>query len=870
MQNNILRVIYFSSCVLLTRAAFEINVNGVLSECAKKKTTESSIFDFGDVEPLQKEVTDCNRKIVLTVNLTNSEKTPEGLEYVFIPKVLDNGTQVNLLNPIVLRIKQEQVALAYPFKYLSAVNGRASEVVVNYENQKNFSGCDDTSPINPTCGIKHEKGMAVPYSEGFCCFCPEEPVQKKQVRGGQDCSLKLDEPVDFEKQTYKASAHCLQFSDIWFTVSALADPVIMHDVYLQVYNERHLTNGSSVWVALTHDEDFALSTKTPFQMDANSTISARYRTASPQNSTVLISASNNRLLIPQPMPSVELNKLPQVIKNGAPDYLLLPRNLINPDGAECDVAGVSYVGFANQEQRCEKEAGTCLKNQPLDLWEQDDEKRKSGEKGRYMLHNFGTPSKDPISVNKETMEHWLLLEYYSKHTTTITVELAADDIVLLTVGKNAQILKVVSSSIQRTIQFYVSLLNAGLVQADFSVRATDCGMGVPDASSVAIRVPPQLEGQVVLGTTQGGMELSEQFTCTVEISSSLYGTVAKRKVVVNPGQRCVCYMHCKCACLDASSLHCDPMSMEEFHAAGFRGSLPVLTAEPRPESWFRDHPVLATVAILLYMLLPGFMKGLLGFAGFRRIGDFGLWSFVRSPKMIPQYLEDELKELEVEYDQEGYPIHPDTKERVRVIGEWPLLGLNVIVLFLWTALMAKGCVTMTAKATAERYRVSKPGKESGSQGGKDEDADSRLDSDEMSSPRSGDFQSEPSSRNTPPPPPPPPPQPGMRKEQVAGKEGSQPGGSDKNGVKGVMRKEVKGMAQKESKGALQKEVKGVVQKEVKGVAQKPFFPIPQQPFLQPTLSDSLLETSEPPDPIVPESKQAARWLKGTHRLQAFK
>ncbi|KAF8794889.1 Hapless 2 like protein [Argiope bruennichi] len=239
--------------------------------------------------------------------------TPEGLEYIYVKEVTESstGVKVRLLNPIVVRLRQNQIVLAYPFKYLSAVNGKASEIILNHENRKNYTGCDDTSSINPTCGLKFERGRVVPFSEGFCCFCPETPVETKQTRGEQDCSRPAP---DLEAQKLKASAHCLHFSDVWYSVSALSDPVIFHDIFLQVYNQRHLINGSAVWVSLTHEEDFELNYKNTSQYDTNKTIVASFFTESPKKGTILISSDENRLLIPQPMPGVELDKLPPAVK----------------------------------------------------------------------------------------------------------------------------------------------------------------------------------------------------------------------------------------------------------------------------------------------------------------------------------------------------------------------------------------------------------------------------------------------------------------------------------------------------------------------------------------------------------------------------
>ncbi|GFV18234.1 transposable element Tcb2 transposase [Trichonephila clavipes] len=187
----------------------------------------------------------------------------------------------------------------------------------------------------------------------------EAPSKTKQIRGGQSCS-KAVKPDDFDGQKKKASAHCLQFSDVWYSVSVLSEPVIYHNIFLDVYNQRHLINGSTVWVSLTHGEEFNLGIHNPTQYDENDTIVGTFYTSNPKPGMNRIAIDQTRLLIPQPMPGVSVTKLHTAVKNGAKDYLLLNKSLIESSGDECDTAGISYRGFALQPDRCEKKLGTRL------------------------------------------------------------------------------------------------------------------------------------------------------------------------------------------------------------------------------------------------------------------------------------------------------------------------------------------------------------------------------------------------------------------------------------------------------------------------------------------------------------------------------
>jgi len=60
---------------------------------------------------------------------------------------------------------------------------------------------------------------------------------------------------------------------------------------------------------------------------------------------------------------------PAQFKNGMDDaVLVVPKKLI---GGKCSQVGVTWESFISQPSPCREASGTCLKNQPFDLWESD-------------------------------------------------------------------------------------------------------------------------------------------------------------------------------------------------------------------------------------------------------------------------------------------------------------------------------------------------------------------------------------------------------------------------------------------------------------------------------------------------------------------
>lgn len=72
----------------------------------------------------------------------------------------------------------------------------------------------------------------------------------------------------------------------------------------------------------------------------------------------------------------------------------------------------------------------------------------------------------------------------------------------------------------------------------------------------------------------------------------------------------------------------------------------------------------------LYYSCTGFVKALMGFL-FSCVGSWGLEMLVHMPRKIDHYYERCLKGRDVEYDCDGYPVHPDTRERtIRMISRY--------------------------------------------------------------------------------------------------------------------------------------------------------------------------------------------------------
>ncbi|KAJ9573992.1 hypothetical protein L9F63_008622, partial [Diploptera punctata] len=376
---------------------------------------------------------------------------------------------------------------------------------------------------------------------------------------------------------------------------------------------------------------------------------------------------NQKLLIPDSVQKENEELNPQ-LQGGPKEYLILKDNMVANSGGECNKAGVNYEAFSRQPNRCDKPRGSCLKNQPNELWRHDIEARLRGKKGQYFLENFGTVPDDPIKKNGQ--EEYISLEYSGEYTSVVEIEVKADDNNLVEVGTCGRITEVhVDATNPLTTHVYAIVTNTGLASSGFYVHLRDCFPDTPPGWNndtwIYKKIAPQHIKEFCI-SLKGEMP-SDIIACSVELMNEQREILAKRRIDIKKRRWCFCMWHCLCACVGgADGLQCHPMTTEEYHETGFVGSLP-----DESQSRFSTFTliILFLLSLLLTLLLLGLIKGILGLCCFPYVGMWGLDSLVKLPRQIPHYYETELHDRIVIYDCGGYPVHPDTKLRtVRLIS----------------------------------------------------------------------------------------------------------------------------------------------------------------------------------------------------------
>ncbi|KAF0310039.1 Hapless 2 [Amphibalanus amphitrite] len=502
-------------------------------------------------------------------------------------------------------------------------------------------------------------------------------VLSTQRRGGQDCTA--DTPVGVDPDRYLSSAHCLRLHDIWYNVNAVQVPRLRHSLQLQVYVKRELPDGTQRWGDVTAGRIIALGTDSMHHMEKNQSLVATYSGKVLRRENQVIPAVTDKMLLIPQMTGSERTKSEYPQLQGPGEYLLVSRTLVDMSGKSCDKIGATYSTFALQKDRCERPRGSCLNNQPIQLWERD---KRSGGALRFRLTDYGTPHEDAIEVNRASGEYLLLMKHTYPYTSYVDVEVDADDIGILRTGMHAQITNVYTKSGEQLTLVTTVITNTGLVSSTFSVQIASCTHKVPNSKRITFNLAPQNQVTINITLNHGSEIIRDKIVCSALVRNSEDKMVAARRIHAYPHDRCVCVWFCLCACA-AERYACTPMSLSHYRSSGFLGSIPSLYKSRLPfiaEIVLDVELVLITLTIL--GLLLGSLKALAGILFPDSIGLFGLAMCNDKPRKIDHYYEQELRHFPVEYDRQGYPVHPLTKTpTVRRMSGSLLFCLNLTWFF---------------------------------------------------------------------------------------------------------------------------------------------------------------------------------------------
>ncbi|XP_074662084.1 hapless 2-like [Tubulanus polymorphus] len=628
--------IYLFVClhVLFIRSKFVISDN---NELKTRMRVTADLMPCHMPENYTFSMKTCVQKLQVTVNILNRGQIVDNDHYIKIDKVHDRQfhEDVMLYEPVVIKVHQQPVSFIYPFFHQYNVNNKPYEMIITKDNLQGYLGCNDNT-LPHLCAFKD------PEKKGFCCPCSTDIYH---TRGGQDCK-NLETPDGLD-DSYHASAHCLKFHPVWYSVHDLQNPYLEHNIKLHAYTINSL---SDKWVSLNANLDILVGAQNVDVTDITNQVLVSYTGFSFSPELLPINHIRKYLLIPELNPEVPLDEDPLQMKGGPGEYLVLDKDLFSFSGDQCNAIGVSHSAFVNQNQSCLHSAQSCLHNQPMDYWLEDVENTILKQKGQYFLKNFGNLTADPIRMHSLTRQTFLAMKYLGEHKSQLRIEINADRILALHRGLHGQITSVTIAPKLNSTQFTVDIMNRGLVSSTFIVRLSHCTNDINISEEHVSHVQPQKSTPYILTLTESTLDKTDVH-CSVFLLNHDRRIIAERHIRFIPGEMCICDGFCACKCLNEDMV-CTQLAMDKYHLAGFRGPMPNLIL---PETGV--NPAVFLACLLLVVLWFGIVKAVIGAAVSTRVARIGLGLISKSRK-LQHYYEEELLYVPVMYDDEGEAIHP--------------------------------------------------------------------------------------------------------------------------------------------------------------------------------------------------------------------
>lgn len=190
----------------------------------------------------------CRKKMLITLRITEPSEHFHSDALIIVDqaenKLIHKSSRLG--RPLAVKFHQGRMLQKYSLQYLYRVNGKAWEEVINFETQKNFSGCDNSVHAHlPTCGFLPNTGdtQIIP---GFCCTC-QDHRDNVQQRGGHRCDTPNKSPVQL------TSAHCFRTGPFSYNVYEVGTPVLFQQLRFEVYKSQENANGSISWKKMSEN-----------------------------------------------------------------------------------------------------------------------------------------------------------------------------------------------------------------------------------------------------------------------------------------------------------------------------------------------------------------------------------------------------------------------------------------------------------------------------------------------------------------------------------------------------------------------------------------------------------------------------------------
>ncbi|XP_068682010.1 hapless 2-like isoform X1 [Montipora foliosa] len=650
----------------------------------------------------------CEKKLIVTMSVRSGQNGTEMLKTVSnVSKVYDEveREQARLYNPFIITLAKTPVHLTYPYYYRGTVNNKPEEEVLVSDNGAWASGsrnlCDDTWETDEsTCGFDYDsEGNKIWDSQGFCCWCSEQDKWRGSFkdstpfsRAGLSCKIFSE---------VQAAAHCMKYDDLWYTVNELGRWEMEFGIHVKTFDQVLEKVGNISKPKWVPGGEIVIGPHVRMGRGKYGRLLASY-IGEFQTHRQFPTLTEKFLLIPHITDKIDPKNHPQVM-NGPSDYLIIDKYEVNykPTGPhQCDKIGVTYTAFRNQQPAgCQQKRGACLNNQPSDYFKEDTARRTQGITPLYFPEKFGKlvglKNRPKVGGKKEFM---LTYEIDEVMTSMVTLQISADDIILIYNRASGRILKAYAQdfeTLSKDGRLYVIVQNTGYVTADFSVVISECSGAIGKFREKSISINPQKTHMFTFPIHAYGMEGGNNY-CAVKLFDSRQKMVDSANITFTTTAPCVCATGCGCSCYEGG-FKCVERDDREWDkekptesGLDFGGAVDIWTkiknVAKKVGKIFKFFTTPGGIGSLAGILVGlGALKALMGLKKKgSAVARFGMGGFKKG-KQEKRNKAGQI--VVVEYNEEGDEIDPVTKEVTKPRNKTKEFLLNLIFFFIFPFLL---------------------------------------------------------------------------------------------------------------------------------------------------------------------------------------
>ena len=465
----------------------------------------------------------CSRKLIIAVSVPSGGGGTEKLQTQLVSKVSGMQGTSFLEKPIRISIVKSKSLVSYRIRKLGRVNYKPHEEIIN------FNGCNDNIYSGQeVCGTVVLDGARVPDSHGRCCKCSflDKLRQSNQwARSGLKCGL----------IGVSESAHCMRLHPVFMDVFEFLSPQILFNISVKV-TERTEGGWSEIGrivVSPSLSQGSLLEGQVHVELNGEFAPKAHFFTL------------HSKLLLAPDAKSAGL------LGKGQADWLVLDKDQVDLSGTQCNKVGVWFQAFRHQEDFCGLRNGSCLLNQPEDIWRINDQRRTAGRSFRGLLSYYGklyTTAQDGVNYRVQ-------FENENLGRSKVVLTLTADDLKFVIHNSSGRIVSAYVENFEALTQqgnAMLLVLNEGNLTASFHLGIYKCSPG--------IELP---HGRII--TLNPGTSISSNFTiyshhplhrenqCFAYLRDKKGNLLHEIRFNFDTYSTCFCPAYCPCSCGNLSA-----------------------------------------------------------------------------------------------------------------------------------------------------------------------------------------------------------------------------------------------------------------------------------------------------------------------------